>query len=674
MSDLRPAVGLLLATLLGAAPAGAQKGASGEWRYWGGDAGSTRYSSLDQIDRTNAAKLQVVWRWKAANYGPDPETYYRAAPLFARGVLYTVAGERRAVVAIHPGSGETLWIWRMDEGPRWTNAPRRFSGRGLAYWTDGREERVIVVTPGYHMAALDAKTGRPVPGFGKNGIVDLQQGLGYQQVPLHPTEDRRLPDAPADHPWWGIDPLEGRIGASSPPIVVKDVIVVGNSAVQGYYPRRLKNIPGAMRGFDVRTGKQLWIFHLVPKPGEFGHDTWLEDSWKVAGKVDAWAPYSADEEAGIVYIPVGHAHNDYYGGHRPGANLFSQTLLALDVATGRRVWHYQLVHHDIWNSDTPTAPNVVDVTVEGRPVKAVVQATKQSWAYVFDRLTGKPVWPIEERPVAKSDVPGEWTSPTQPFPTRPKPFETQGITHDDLIDFTPALREEALKLVKDYRIGPIFTPPSLANSPDGTKGTLQKPGANGGANIQGGAAFDPESGVLYVASVAGHSRLALESNPERSEMRYVSLGPSGLRGPQGLPLLKPPYGRITAIDLKTGEHLWWIPNGDTPAAVKNHPALAGLKLPRTGKNSHANLLVTKTLLFAGEGTGGEPIFRALDKKTGETIAEVKLPASTNGAPATFHHEGRQYIVVAVASADLPAELVALALSKEEHPPGNEADR
>jgi quinoprotein glucose dehydrogenase len=618
--------------------------------------------------------LRVVWRWKSANFGPEPETYYRATPLFARGRLFTVAGERRAVAAIHPGSGETLWTWRLDEGPRWEFAPRRFSGRGLAYWTDGRDERVIVVTPGFHLVALDAGTGKPAAGFGEQGVVDLHRGLGYELVALDSVEDRRATNPGPNHPWWGIDPLEGKVGSSSPPIVVGDVIVVGSSAIQGYYPRRLKNVPGAIRGFDVRTGKQLWVFNVIPKAGELGHDSWLNESWKVAGKVDAWAPYSADTELGIVYLPVGHAHNDHFGGHRPGANLFSQSVLALDARTGRRVWHYQLVHHDLWNSDTPTAPNVVDVAVGGRPVKMVVQTTKQAWAYVFDRTNGRPVWPIEERPVARSDVPGEWTSPTQPFPTRPRAYESQGVSADDLIDFTPALRQEALTLIKDYRIGPIFTPPSILTASDGTKGILQKPGANGGTNIQGGAAVDPETGILYVASIAGHSRIALEHNPARSEMDYVSMGPSGLRGPQGLPLFRPPYGRITAIDLKTGEHRWWIPNGDTPRALKTHEALRGLTIAPTGKNSHANILVTKTLLFYGEGTNGDPLFHIADKATGRDIRSVRLPASTNAAPMTFMYNGRQYIVVAVADADVPGELVALALSAEPRSSGNQSDR
>ncbi|MGH7569507.1 MAG: PQQ-binding-like beta-propeller repeat protein [Gemmatimonadales bacterium] len=670
---LRHAVVILLA-LFPPAVLTAQRGATdGEWRYWGGDLGSTRYASLDQITRDNAGTLRVAWRWKAANFGPEPETYYRATPLYANGVLYTVAGERRAVVAIDPATGETIWAWRMDEGLRWEKAPRRFSGRGLAYWTDGRTERVIVVTPGYYMVALDARTGQPAAGFGATGAVDLMQGLGYELVPwtgpsgpMATNGDNgpvRAAGADGAGAVYGIDPAEGAIGASSPPIVVQDVIVVGSSALQGYYPRRLKNIPGTIRGFDVRTGRQLWVFNLVPKPGEVGHDSWLMDSWKVAGKNDAWAPFSADPELGLVYVPVGHPHNDWYGGHRPGNNLFSESVLALDAKTGRRAWHFQMIHHDIWDYDTPTAPNLLDVSVNGQRRKIVVQTTKQGFAYVFDRANGRPIWPIEEKRVPGSDTPGEWTSPTQPYPTRPKAYERQGMTVDELIAFTPELRRQAVEIAKECRMGPLYTPVSVVNAADGTKCTFQAPGANGGVNIMGGAAVDPETGILYVASQGGVSRIAVESNAERSDMRYVSLGPGGggrsLGG--GLPLFKPPYGRITAIDLNTGEHLWMIPNGDTPEAVKNHPALQGVTVPRTGKSAHANVLVTRTLLFYGEGRGGGPMFHAVDKRTGQEIAQVQLPAATNASPITFRHHGKQYIVVAIAGPDVPAELVALAL-------------
>jgi glucose dehydrogenase len=666
------AVPVLLVLLAATRPAAAQHGAGEEWRFWGGDAGSTRYSPLAQIDASNFARLEVAWRWSAANFGPEPEFYYRATPIYANGVLYTVAGERRAVAAIDPATGETLWTWRMDEGLRWEKAPRRFSGRGLAYWSDGSDERIIVVTPGFHMVALDAKTGREIAGFGNGGVVDLMQGLGYELVAWE-GDPGPITAAGANGPRrahndgagavYGIDPAEGHIGNSSPAIIVGDMIVVGNSATQGYYPVQLRNIPGSIRGFDVRTGRQVWMFNLVPKPGEVGADTWLDGSLETAGKVDAWATYSADPALGMVYIPVGHAHNDYYGGHRPGDNLFSQSVVALDARTGERRWHFQLVHHDVWNFDTPTAPNLIDVTIDGRPRRLLVQTTKQSFAYVLDRETGEPIWPIEERPVPQSDVPGERTSPTQPFPTRPLAYDRQGVSVDDLIDFTPALRAAALEIVSEYRLGPLFTPPSLANAPDGTHGTLIAPSANGGTNIMGGAAVDPETGMLYVASQSGHQMIALESDPERSEMDFVSLGPGGLRGPEGLPLLRPPYGRITAIDLRTGEHAWMIPNGDTPDNIRNHPALQGIDIGNTGTSGHANILVTSTLMMYGEGRGGRARFHAVDKRTGERLATVELPASTNAAPLTFMHDGEQYIVAAIAGPGFPAELVALRLPR-----------
>ncbi len=553
---VRPLLTVLLLTVV--SPVSAQYGApDGDWPYWGGDAGSTRYSALDQINEDNAKDLEIAWRWYSANYGPAPEFYFRATPLEVDGVLYTVAGERRAAVAIDAGTGETLWMWRMKNNPRWETSPRRFSGRGLAYAEVDGEGRIIVVTPGYYMAVLDAATGRPMADFGKDGIVDLQEGLGFEVDPVH-----------------GIDPKYGVITHGSPAIVVNDIIVVGNAHGRGYYPKQKQNIPGHIRGYDIRTGKQLWIFHVIPRPGEYGHDTWEGDSWSYTGNISSWAPLSADPELNIVYIPTDCPTGDYYGGHRHGDNLYGTGLVALDVKTGKRLWHQQFVKHDIWNYDTPTAPNLLDIKVKRKKIKAIVQATKQGWTYVFDRKTGKPVWPLEERKVPSSDVPGEKTSPTQLYPTWPPPFELQEVTVDELIDFTPELRAQAVELASKYRMGPIFTPPSLAEDPeDGTQGTFVMPGANGGANIPGGAVVDPETGVFYVASEKRHSVIRLVNDPEKSSMNYISLGPGGIRGPQGLQLLKPPYARIVAIDMNTGNHLWNIPNGNTPKSVKEHPAL-----------------------------------------------------------------------------------------------------
>jgi quinoprotein glucose dehydrogenase len=635
---------------------------NGEWRYWGGDEGSSRYSPLEQIDAGNAGALEIAWRWKAANYGPEPDFIYRATPLKIGDRLYTVAGQRRAVVAIDPATGETLWMWRMRDNPRWETSTRKNYGKAVAYAeVDGRGV-IYNITPGYYLVALDAETGHPIPGFGLNGIVDLHLGLGDYAV--HPDSGTLA---------------YGDITASSPPIVVNGVVVVGNSHDRGYYPRRIENIPGNIRGYDAKTGMMIWKFDVVPEPGEYGHDTWEGDSWQYTGNISAWAPLSADSERNLVFIPTDTPTNDYYGGDRLGKNLYGTSIIALDSRTGERVWHFQMVHHDIWNYDNPNAPKVVDITMaDGRRVPMVIETTKQGWAYVFDRETGEPVWPIEERPVPQSDTPGEVTWPTQPFVTRPAPFEHQGVTEDDLIDFTPELRAQALEMASEYRMGPMFNPPSLLNHSDGTNGALHAPGANGGANIPGGSSVDPETGVLYVASQRGHTMISLVPGSESeqasprcapetrctSTATYVSPGPGGIGGPQGLPLLKPPYGAITAIDLKTGDHLWRIPNGDTPESVRNHPALQGIDLPNTGKRAHANILTTRSLLFYGEGRGQEPWLHALDKMTGEEIARIELPATTNTAPMTYLHDGVQYIVLAVAGAGVEAELVALRLPEE----------
>lgn len=637
---------LMMFTVAWTIPAHAQLGTeNGEWRYWGGDERSTRYSPVDQIDADNVIDLEVVWRWRAANYGPTPDFIYRATPLYVNGTLYTVAGQRRTVVAINPATGETLWMWRMKDNARWQASTRKNYGKSVAYAEVEGRGVIYLVTPGYYMVALDAATGQPIPYFGINGIVDLHLGLGDYPV----DADRGVLDS-------------GDITSSAPPIVVNGVIVVGNSHDRGYYPSKKENIPGHIRGYDAKTGTMKWIFHVLPQPGEFGHETWEGDSSTYIGNISAWAPLSADSELGLVFIPTDTPSNDYYGGDRLGDNLYGTSLIALDVETGERAWHFQLVHHDVWNYDNPNAPKVVDITVDGQRIPAIVQTTKQGWAYVFNRETGEPVWPIEERAATASDVPGERTSATQPFVTRPAAFEKQGLNEDDLIDFTPELRQQALEIARQYRMGDIFTPPSLAEGLDGKKGTFVVPGANGGANIPGGSSIDPETGMLYVATVRGHSVISMVPGPSKgSNAGYVSLGPGGIRGPQGLELLKPPYGSIVAIDLNTGDHVWRIPNGDTPESLKNHPAVQGVDLPQTGKRSHATILTTKTLLFYGEGRRGDPWFHAVSKSTGEEVGRVELPATTNTAPMTYMHEGRQYIICAVAQAGYEAELVALAL-------------
>ena len=648
-------VSILLVT---GAPAPAQQGAQeGEWRYYGGDSGSTKYSSLDQIDRDNVADLQIAWRWRTDNFGPRIDLNYQATPLMVGGVLYTSAGQRRNVAAIDGATGETLWMYRLDEGERGDVAPvRASSGRGVSYWTDGQgDERIIHVTRGYHLVALDAATGYPVPTFGEQGVVDLFQGIndGTDRPPIEP----------------------GQVGLNSPALVVGDVIVVG-AALRATAPS--PDFPaGFVRGFDARTGEQLWIFHTIPQPGEFGNDTWENDSWRYSGNTGVWAPMSADLELGYVYLPVETPTNDLYGGHRPGDNLFAESLVCLDARTGERVWHYQLIHHGIWDYDIPTPPALIDITVDGREIKAVAQVTKQAFTYVFDRVTGEPVWPIEERLVPASTVPGEQAAPTQPFPTRPAPFDRQGVSNDDLIDFTPELAAEARRIASEYQLGPIYTPPILAGQ-DGLRALLMLPQMTGGANWQGGA-VDAETGILYVASVTAPTVAGLVNDPNRSTMDFVGGGGRrrgaaarqgcGEIGPLGLPLIKPPWGRITAIDLNSGEHVWMIPNGDTPDCVANHPALSGVDIPRTGKPERSGILATKTLIFAGEGGGlfatptwaGGEKFYAYDKQTGETVWEMELPKRQSGVPMTYMIDGKQYIAMAMSARGEPAELVALTL-------------
>jgi quinoprotein glucose dehydrogenase len=512
----------------------------------------------------------------------------------------------------------------------------------VSYWTDGRgDERIFVVTPGFHLIALDASTGRPITKFGEEGVVDLK--LGFDQA---------------------VDLEGGNLGSSSPGIVFEDLIIVGPAFAGSTRPRSRAEVPGHVTAWDVRTGKRRWIFHTVPKPGEYGYETWENGSAEYTGHAGVWAPLSLDEELGYVYLPVEVATSDYYGGHRLGDNLFSSSLVCLDARTGRRVWHYQVVHHDIFEYDLPAAPILMDVSASGRRVKAVVQLTKQALAFAFDRATGEPLWPIEEREVPASDVPGERASRTQPFPTRPPPFDRQGATEADLIDFTPAIREEARAIARRFRLGPLYTPPSLAGAADGTEGAIELPGTGGGALWEGGAA-DVKTGMLYVGTTVGPTLLALEPGPASSDVRYVSHG-TAVPGPQGLPLFKPPFGRITAIDMNSGTEVWMKPNGRTPPEIAGHPALAGVELPDTGSLSRAVLLVTETLLFAGEGWRGEPWFRAYDKRTGEVVAEIEIPAQVSGPPMTYRHRGKQFIAFAAGDTDTEhaAEIVALALPGE----------
>ena len=539
--------------------------APGEWRYWGADAWSTRYSPLDQINASNFNSLQVAWKWNAAVDGEDE--YYRTTPLYANGRLLTVATTRRYAYAVDPATGNTLWTWKaLNEGIRWQKAPRQFAGRGLAYWTDGRgNERVVIVTPGYHMAVLDAKTGLGDPNVGKNGVIDLQEGLGLPIVPL--AVDDNLPFEVSDtrparkakpgETWdkekgigadgtVGIDPAFGQVAASCPAIIIGDVVVVGSSHIHGYYPTRFKNLPGWIRGFDIKTGKQLWKFNLIPQPGEFGAETWKNGSTigtEGVGKNDAWATYSADPDLGLVYIPVGMPLSDEYGGHRPGDNLFGNSLVALDVKTGQRKWHFQMVHHDIWDYDTPMAPNLLNIRINGRERRIVAQTTKQGFIYTFDRETGEPIWPIVETPVLQSQVPGEETAKTQPIPSKPLPYSHQGLEEDDLIDYTPEIKAAALHLAKLCRMGPYFIPPSAIDGTTPQHCSWYAPGASGGVNIDGGAAVDPETGMLYVGAQTGLSTTEVGKDP-CSEFRYTQAGANSPRdscGKLGAPPPPPGY-------------------------------------------------------------------------------------------------------------------------------------
>jgi quinoprotein glucose dehydrogenase len=642
----------LLFLLVASTSVAAQRGTTdGEWRAWGGDLGVTRYAPLDQISGSNFHQLQIVWRFKTENLGKRADFNLQTTPLMIDGVLYATAGEHRNAVAINAATGELLWMHRLEEGRRADASVRRLSGRGVGYWSDGKnDQRIFYVTIGYQLVGLDATTGRPLKDFGVNGVVDLKQEADQE-----------------------LDPITGEIAWNGAPVVANNVVIIGAAHRAGTAPRSKTNAKGYVRGYDARTGKRLWTFHTIPRPGEFGNDTWLDDSWAYTGNTGVWTQMTVDEELGIAYLPVEIPTGDYFGGHRPGDNLFSESLVAVDLQTGKRIWHYQLVHHGIWDYDIPCAPILVDITVVGKPIKAIAQPTKQGWVFVFDRTTGEPVWPIEERPVEKGAVPSEWYAPTQPFPTKPPAFERQGFLESDVIDLTPELEAEALKIVSRYKIGPIYTPP-ITRGYEGKLGLLYVPN---GANWPGGS-FDPETGILYVYSHTLLRVLSLVNDPRRSDMNYISGGGGdggGGLSVQGLPLVKPPWGRITAIDLNKGEIVWQIAHGETPDSVKNHPALKGGNVPRTGRTGGAGgssggigTLTTKTLVISGEGgtvllPSGQrgAMLRAYDKATGAELGAVSMPGAQTGSPMTYLLNGKQYIVVAVSSSTMPGELIAYAL-------------
>lgn len=628
---------LTAGTLTGAQTALAQHGTdvyAGDWPDYNGNMAAQRYSPLDQINASNVGSLQIAWRLPTGNFGHQPEFGATFTPLEVDGILYTTIGSQRDIVALDATTGQILWQWRAQEGARFDAAPRKGSGRGVAFWRDGDEARILTITPGFHLVSLDAKTGLPDPNFGNNGIIDMHEGLRLGQ---------------------GREDID--IGSSMPPFVMNNVIVVGPAMAVSMRPPSKYNVKGDVRAYDVRTGEHLWTFKTIPEAGEFGSETWLGDGAEISGNAGVWAPMSGDPELGLVYLPTEAATGDRFGGDRPGANLFTSSVVAVDIATGERKWHYQLIHHDIWDWDTPAAPILADLP-NGR--KVLMQVTKQAFVYTFDRETGEPIWPIEDLPVPAGDVPGEWYSPTQPFPTRPAAFDRQGVSEEDLVDFTPAIKEAALEAIKPFRLGTnLYSPPSLANAPDGTTGTLSLPSATGGANWEG-AALDPETGMLYVPSRTALAVLAVAKD-ERSDVDFSMA--LGVRVPRalGLPLIKPPYGRITGIDMVSGDHKWMIANADTPAAIANNPALAGVEIPRTGVETRSGLLLTKTLLFAGEGVGGGPYLRAHDKQTGEIVATIEMPGTQTGQPFTYEHNGKQYLGMVVSGQGRASELVVYAL-------------
>lgn len=660
---------------------------NGEWPSYAGDLRNYRYSPLDQINAANFGQLEVAWRFKTDNLGTRPEYKLEGTPLEVNGVLYATGGTRRSVFALDAATGELLWVHGEHEGPRGAAAARQLSGRGLSYWTDGKgDQRILYVTPGYRLICLDAKTGMPIKTFGAGGQVDMKTFAVYG----------------TGQP---IDLVNGEIGLHATPAVTRSgVVIVGSSFREGNAPKTHNNTKGLVLAFDVHTGKKLWQFNTIPRPGEFGNDTWLQESWAVNGNTGVWTQIAVDEDLSLVYLPVETPTSDYYGGQRPGDNLFAETLVCVDLKTGKRKWHFQLVHHPIWDYDISSAPILADINVNGRAIKAVIQPTKQCWMFVFDRVTGKPVWPIEERAVPQSDVPGERTSPTQPFPTKPPAYSRQGVTLDDLIDFTPELHAEAVKIAQQYRLGPMYTPPSESKA-GGPFATLVLPSPAGGTNWPG-AAYDPETHIAYAYAQETITPLGLVRPPDKeySDMNFI-MGRAGQtfraggRAPSegsgadivvprapargggggggggfsvhGLPLLKPPYGHISAINMDTGTIVWQVPNGETPDFIRNNPALKGVAISNTGQAGYdTGTLVTKTLVIQGDTqvttTPSHPrgaMLRAYDKATGKELGAVWMPAPQSGSPMTYSVNGKQYLVVAISGGNYSGEYLAFSLPR-----------
>jgi len=690
---------------------------NGDWIAYTADNHGTKYSPLDQITASNFNKLEVAWRFKTDNLGTRPEYKLEGTPLAIRGVLYVTAGTRRSVIALDGRTGELIWSHSYREGQRAAIAPRQLSGRGVAYWTDGKnDERILYVTTGYRLIALNAKNGSMVQSFGEGGVVDLKKGAVFGKGQQ-------------------IDYDTGEIGLHSTPTIVKDVVIVGSSFKEGMTVKTHNNTKGLVRAFDVKTGKLLWTFNTIPRPGEFGNDTWENESWAINGNTGVWTQITVDEEAGLVYLPVESPTSDFYGGHRPGNNLYGESLVCVDLKTGQRKWHFQIVHHPIWDYDLSSAPILLDINVNGKPIKAVALPSKEAFLYVFDRITGQPVWPIEEKPVPQSDVPGEKTSPTQPFPTKPPAYARQAVKVEDLIDFTPELNAQAKQLVSRYRLGPMFLP-GVVSKVDGPIAALTIATTAGGTNWPGASA-DPETHIVY-AQASNHSvaPIGLVEPPSGfSDIRYVagtagqpfveregpgfgsaadapqrtgrggegrgaaapapaapppaaSATPAAGQPPtppqgggggltvQGLPLLKPPYGLLNAIDVDKGEIKWQVPHGDTPDAVRNSPLLKGMNIPKTGLPGSVGLFVTKTLVVLGDPavttTPDHPrgaMLRAYNKDTGEQVGAVWMPAPQSGSPMTYKgQDGRQYIIVSISGGNYSGEYLAFALPASEVKP------
>jgi quinoprotein glucose dehydrogenase len=707
---------VLIATLkLTGQPAGVPSTKNGDWTHYTADMHGTKYSPLDQINASNFNQLEVAWRFKTDNLGTRPEFKLEGTPLAIRGVLYTTAGTRRSVVALDGRTGELIWTHSYREGNRAAIAPRQLSGRGVSYWTDGKgDERILYVTTGYRLVSLNAKNGAMVASFGDGGVVDLKKGAVVgkgQQIEME----------------------TGEIGLHSTPTVVGNIVLIGSSFKEGMTVATHNNTKGLVRAFDVKTGKLLWTFHTIPLPGEFGNDTWDNESWATNGNTGVWTQITVDEEAGLAYLPVEDPTSDYYGGHRPGNNLYGDSIVCVDLKTGQRKWHFQIVHHPIWDYDMSSAPILLDANVNGKVIKAVAVPSKQSFLYVFDRITGQPIWPIEERPVQQSDVPMERTSATQPFPTKPPAYGRPFLkVPDDLIDFTPAMRAQALDNLKSYRVAGMYNPPLLGQVGGPLRGAINVGNASGGTNWPGAGA-DPETHVVYAqAAMAFVSGLSLREPPATfaSDMKYVSgvggtefreaLGPGfgsaadsplaaargraaaapaagapadaaagrGGRGRgqaagaagaapaggggglqvDGLPIVKPPYGVLAAIDLDKGELKFQVPHGDTPDNIRTHPALQGMNIPKTGQNSSVGLMVTKTLVVLGDGQVTAPpgrprgaMLRAYDKNNGTEVGAVWMPAGQSGSPMTYMADGRQYMIVAVSGGNYSGEYIAFAL-------------